>query len=266
MSRRTSHRASANWKARSTSWCSAAPSSRIFRSTASMTFSAIWCASRTTARSASRTSSVVSRHYNVSRTDMLSNRRTRVIVKPRQIAMYLAKIMTPRSLPEIGRRFGGRDHTTVLHAVRKVEGMISEDTSSAKELELLKRLISKNKLSQPRPAATNRPGLILFPSLCPVPFGQARPVLAFPGTSRHIRDPYRRGPRAVEFARIRKLRAAHSTPAPQPSKRTANHACHPRTSQPAEIAEPRSPRGRAAQHDPDPFERAAEGRRCGAGT
>ncbi len=85
----------------------------------------------------------VSRHYNVSRTDMLSNRRTRVIVKPRQIAMYLAKMMTPRSLPEIGRRFGGRDHTTVLHAVRKVEGMIAEDGQLAKELELLKRLIEE---------------------------------------------------------------------------------------------------------------------------
>ena len=85
----------------------------------------------------------VSRHYNVSRTDMLSNRRTRQIVKPRQIAMYLAKIMTPRSLPEIGRRFGGRDHTTVLHAVRKVESMIAEDTKLAKELELLKRLIEE---------------------------------------------------------------------------------------------------------------------------
>ncbi|MFZ2099670.1 MAG: chromosomal replication initiator protein DnaA [Oricola sp.] len=85
----------------------------------------------------------VSRHYNVSRTDMLSNRRTRVIVKPRQIAMYLAKIMTPRSLPEIGRRFGGRDHTTVLHAVRKVESMIAEDGQLAKELELLKRLIEE---------------------------------------------------------------------------------------------------------------------------
>src|SRR5690606_14521056 len=60
---------------------------------------------------------IVARHYNVSKTELLSNRRTRTIVKPRQVAMYLAKVMTPRSLPEIGRRFGGRDHTTVLHAV-----------------------------------------------------------------------------------------------------------------------------------------------------
>lgn len=85
---------------------------------------------------------IVARHYNVSKTELLSNRRTRTIVKPRQVAMYLAKIMTPRSLPEIGRRFGGRDHTTVLHAVRKIEGLSGEDRQLAQEIELLKRLIS----------------------------------------------------------------------------------------------------------------------------
>ncbi len=83
----------------------------------------------------------VSRHYNVSRTELLSNRRTRTIVRPRQIAMYLAKVLTPRSLPEIGRRFGGRDHTTVLHAVRKIEGLSESDKILAREIELLKRLI-----------------------------------------------------------------------------------------------------------------------------
>lgn len=85
---------------------------------------------------------IVARHYNVSKTELLSNRRTRTIVKPRQVAMYLAKVMTPRSLPEIGRRFGGRDHTTVLHAVRKIEGLSGSDGTMAQELELLKRLIS----------------------------------------------------------------------------------------------------------------------------
>ena len=84
---------------------------------------------------------IVARQFNVSRNDLLSNRRTRVIVRPRQIAMYLAKVMTPRSLPEIGRRFGGRDHTTVLHAVRKVEELSSNDQKIAHEIELLKRLI-----------------------------------------------------------------------------------------------------------------------------
>jgi chromosomal replication initiator protein len=84
---------------------------------------------------------IVARQFNVGRNDLLSNRRTRQIVRPRQIAMYLAKTMTPRSLPEIGRRFGGRDHTTVLHAVRKIEGMISADNKLAQEIELLKRLI-----------------------------------------------------------------------------------------------------------------------------
>jgi len=85
---------------------------------------------------------VVARHYNVSKQDLLSNRRTRSIVRPRQVAMYLAKVMTPRSLPEIGRRFGGRDHTTVLHAVRKIEDMVGGDQKLAQELELLKRLIN----------------------------------------------------------------------------------------------------------------------------
>ncbi|QDZ01256.1 chromosomal replication initiator protein DnaA [Nitratireductor mangrovi] len=85
---------------------------------------------------------IVARHYNVSKTELLSNRRTRTIVKPRQVAMYLSKIMTPRSLPEIGRRFGGRDHTTVLHAVRKIEELSGADQTLAQELELLRRLIS----------------------------------------------------------------------------------------------------------------------------
>jgi len=86
---------------------------------------------------------VVARHYNVSKADLLSSRRTRTIVRPRQIAMYLAKVLTPRSLPEIGRRFGGRDHTTVLHAVRKIEEMIQGDRVLAEEIELLKRMIDE---------------------------------------------------------------------------------------------------------------------------
>jgi chromosomal replication initiator protein len=84
---------------------------------------------------------IVARHYNVSKHDLLSARRTRTIVRPRQIAMYLAKTMTPRSFPEIGKRFGGRDHTTVLHAVRKIEEMVSADQTLAQEIELLKRMI-----------------------------------------------------------------------------------------------------------------------------
>jgi chromosomal replication initiator protein len=85
----------------------------------------------------------VARHYNVSKHDLLSARRTRTIVRPRQIAMYLAKVMTPRSFPEIGKRFGGRDHTTVLHAVRKIEELAGADQSLAQEIELLKRLIQE---------------------------------------------------------------------------------------------------------------------------
>lgn len=86
---------------------------------------------------------IVAKHFNVSKADLLSNRRTRTIVRPRQIAMYLAKQLTPRSLPEIGRRFGGRDHTTVLHAVRKVEELLSGDNVLAQEIELLKRMLEE---------------------------------------------------------------------------------------------------------------------------
>ena len=82
---------------------------------------------------------VVARQYNVSRSDLLSSRRTANVVRPRQVAMYLAKTLTLRSLPEIGRRFGGRDHTTVLHAVRKIENLVSSDTALAEEIESLKR-------------------------------------------------------------------------------------------------------------------------------
>ena len=85
---------------------------------------------------------IVARQYNVSRADLLSSRRTANVVRPRQVAMYLAKTLTLRSLPEIGRRFGGRDHTTVLHAVRKIEGLVGRDVTLAEEVDLLKRLLS----------------------------------------------------------------------------------------------------------------------------
>jgi chromosomal replication initiator protein len=86
---------------------------------------------------------VVARQYNVSRADLLSSRRTANVVRPRQVAMYLAKTLTLRSLPEIGRRFGGRDHTTVLHAVRKIEGLVGNDTMLADEIEVLKRQLQE---------------------------------------------------------------------------------------------------------------------------
>ncbi len=84
---------------------------------------------------------LVATHYNVSRADILSSRRTANVVRPRQIAMYLSKVLTLRSLPEIGRRFGGRDHTTVLHAVRKIEGLTGSDRVLSDEVELLKKML-----------------------------------------------------------------------------------------------------------------------------
>ena len=83
----------------------------------------------------------VTKHYGVNRGDLLSGRRNRSIVRPRQIGMYLAKLLTSRSLPEIGRRFGNRDHTTVLHAIRKIEQLMTDDNQLREEIELLKRLL-----------------------------------------------------------------------------------------------------------------------------
>lgn len=85
---------------------------------------------------------IVSRHFGVSRGDILSQRRHRSVVWPRQIGMYLAKQLTSRSLPEIGRRFGNRDHTTVLHAIRKIEGEIGGNTRLKDEIEELKKQLA----------------------------------------------------------------------------------------------------------------------------
>ena len=83
----------------------------------------------------------VAEHFNIRITDMHSPRRSRSVARPRQIAMYLAKSITSRSLPEIGRKFGGRDHTTVMHAVKKIEELKLQDVNFNEDIELLKRLI-----------------------------------------------------------------------------------------------------------------------------
>jgi chromosomal replication initiator protein len=83
----------------------------------------------------------VAEHYNIRLADMHSARRARAVARPRQVAMYLCKQLTPRSLPEIGRKFGGRDHTTVMHAVRKIEELRTADRSLAEDIELLRRML-----------------------------------------------------------------------------------------------------------------------------
>jgi chromosomal replication initiator protein len=83
----------------------------------------------------------VAEHFNVRIADMHSARRARSVARPRQVAMYLSKQLTPRSLPEIGRKFGGRDHTTVIHAVRKIEELCAADRSFGEEVDLLKRML-----------------------------------------------------------------------------------------------------------------------------
>jgi len=83
----------------------------------------------------------VAAHFNIRTSDMHSARRARSVARPRQVAMYLAKQLTARSLPEIGRKFGGRDHTTVMHAVKKVDELRELDASFAEDVELLRRML-----------------------------------------------------------------------------------------------------------------------------
>jgi chromosomal replication initiator protein len=83
----------------------------------------------------------VAEHFNIKLGEMTSDRRARAVARPRQVAMYLAKQLTMRSLPQIGRKFGGRDHTTVMHAVRKIEELMRADPSLAEDVELLRRML-----------------------------------------------------------------------------------------------------------------------------
>ena len=84
----------------------------------------------------------VAEHFNIRLSDMHSARRARQVARPRQVAMYLSKQLTARSLPEIGRKFGGRDHTTVMHAVRNIEELSNGDASFAQDVEILKRALT----------------------------------------------------------------------------------------------------------------------------
>jgi len=83
----------------------------------------------------------VAEHWNIRLTDMSSARRARNVARPRQVAMYLAKQLTSRSLPEIGRKFGNRDHTTVMHAVQRVSELMARDAAFAEDVELLRRML-----------------------------------------------------------------------------------------------------------------------------
>src|SRR5690606_22358199 len=83
----------------------------------------------------------VAEHFSIRMADMHSARRARAVARPRQVAMYLCKQLTPRSLPEIGRKFGGRAHTTVMHAVRKIEELRASDPNLSEDIELLRRML-----------------------------------------------------------------------------------------------------------------------------
>ena len=83
----------------------------------------------------------VADYYNIKVSEMSSARRAQMVARPRQVAMYLAKQLTSRSLPEIGRKFGNRDHTTVMHAVKKIEQLSQADNGFAEDVELLRRML-----------------------------------------------------------------------------------------------------------------------------
>jgi chromosomal replication initiator protein len=83
----------------------------------------------------------VAEHFNIRLSEMTASRRARAVARPRQVAMYLAKQLTPRSLPQIGDKFGGRDHTTVIHAIKKIEELIATDTALAEDVDMLRRML-----------------------------------------------------------------------------------------------------------------------------
>ncbi len=86
----------------------------------------------------------VSNYYNINTEDLISSRRLRSFARPRQVAMYLAKKLTSRSLPEIGRKFGGRDHTTVIHAVKKIDQLKSENEKFDEDVSVLTQIITSS--------------------------------------------------------------------------------------------------------------------------
>ncbi len=83
----------------------------------------------------------MSDYYNIRLSDIIGPKRLRSYARPRQVAMYLCKQLTSRSLPEIGRRFGGRDHTTVMHGVRRIEELKTTDGQIAEDVEILRRAL-----------------------------------------------------------------------------------------------------------------------------
>ena len=89
--------------------------------------------------------SIVCRYFKISKNEMLSSRRSRYLVRPRQSAIYLTKILTSKSLPEIGRDFANRDHTTVIHSVKTIERLKNEDLEFSKSLDNIKNQILYNK-------------------------------------------------------------------------------------------------------------------------
>ena len=214
---------------------------------------------------------VVARQYNVSRSDLLSSRRTANVVRPRQVAMYLAKTLTLRSLPEIGRRFGGRDHTTVLHAVRKIEALVGKDVGALRRGRIAEAPAAGVSLRSA--AASSRPG-DAAPS-CEHDRGRPANAWAKRGTPRPLRlraiRATLRSPRGLDRIQLDQAfgsqmpRRAFGPPgfSISGSGGYCNEG-HRRTRATPEIAGPRPSRGRAPQHHSDPRQRAGPRRKRAA--
>ena len=229
----------------------------------------------------------VAEHYNMRLTDMFSARRARNVARPRQVAMYLAKQLTSRSLPEIGRKFGNRDHTTVMHAVSRVGQLIEVDPAFAEDVELLRRMLEGGtELTSPARTSSRCAGEVKTrsvegegdrvepamrvgpPASCPPPPCSARsphPVASAPRPlPREARTTYfaRRGAVAGQrnaiatvwrrFACFPARRVVKQRPDPC---RNCHHEAEGRPRHPAEGPGPRPERGGAAQHHPDPRQR-----------
>ena len=185
----------------------------------------------------------MSKHYGVNRGDLLSGCRNRSIVRPRQIGMYLAKSLTSRSLPKIGRRFGNRDHTTVLHAIRKIEQLMNDDTQLREEIELLKR--SAARIGGRREGGFDHKRSIPTRS-CKLPLSRVKfePL----GYFHHAFARVGLEPKSAS-ARVERTGGKRSF-----FGASGNDAAHHRQTRPGQGARPCGERRRAAQHHPDPLQ------------
>ena len=204
----------------------------------------------------------VAEHFNIKLADMHSPRRARAVARPRQVAMYLAKQLTTRVLPEIGRKFGGRDHTTVMHAVRKIEELLRRRlphsrgrraaASACCRADASRRAIERGPIRGPVSASAEFAGSAALK--IPAKSLSKQPALCYTR---------RRSDMAIRAGRNRRPSKPLIFGAARNGERQI-HETDDRTGRAAEGPGPCAERGRAPQHHPDPVERPARGARATA--